>query len=145
MLIVSKNKDKIERLKKQLASDFEMKDLSDAQKILRIEIHMEKKNKSVWLTQKSYLEKVLEMFSMDEKTKPVCTPLAPHFKLSSSLFPSFQKEHDYMARVPYASVVGSLIYVMVCTRPEISQAISMVSRYMHNPGKDYWNVVKWIL
>ncbi|KAH9679278.1 hypothetical protein KPL71_026064 [Citrus sinensis] len=56
-----------------------------------------------------------------------------------------QEERDYMARVPYASVVGSLMYAMVCTRLDISQAVSMVSRYMHNPGKNQWLAVKWIL
>lgn len=50
-----------------------------------------------------------------------------------------------MARVSYASVVGSLMYVMVCIRPNISQAVSMISRYMHNPGKNHWLAVKWIL
>ncbi|KAH9662850.1 hypothetical protein KPL70_019489 [Citrus sinensis] len=145
MLIASKNRDEIERLKKQLTSEFEMKDLGDAQRILGMEIHRDKKNGSVWLTQKSYLKKVLEMFNMDDKTKPVCTPLAPHFKLSSSSCPRSQEERDYMARVPYASVVGSLMYAMVCTRPDISQAMSMVSRYMHNLGKNQWLAVKWIL
>ncbi|KAH9665312.1 hypothetical protein KPL70_020298 [Citrus sinensis] len=145
MLIASKNRDEIERLKKQLASEFEMKDLGDAQRILGMEIRRDKKNGSVWLTQKSYLKKVLERFGMDDKTKPVCTPLAPHFKLSSSSCPRSQEERDYMARVPYASAVGSLMYAMVCTRPDISQAVSMVSRYMHNPGKNQWLAVKWIL
>ncbi|KAH9782808.1 Integrase catalytic domain-containing protein [Citrus sinensis] len=132
MLIASKNRDEIERLKKQLAFEFEMKDLGDAQRILGMEIHRDKKNGSVWLTQKSYLKKVLERFGIDDKTKPVCTPLAPHFKLSSSSRPRSQEERDYMARVPYASVVGSLMYVMVCTRPNISQAVSIVSKYMYN-------------
>ncbi|KAH9793888.1 hypothetical protein KPL71_004697 [Citrus sinensis] len=145
MLIASKNRDEIERLKKQLASEFEMKDLGDAQKILGMEICRDKKNRSVWLTQKSYLKKVLERFGMDDKTKPVCTPLAPHFKLGSSSCPKSQEERDYMARVPYASAVGSLMYAMVCTRPDISQAVSMVSRYMHDPGKSHWLAVKWIL
>ncbi|KAH9741104.1 Integrase catalytic domain-containing protein [Citrus sinensis] len=145
MLIASKNRDEIERLKKQLASEFEMKDLGDAKRILGMEIRRDKKNGSVWLTQKSYLKKVLERFGMDDKTKPVCTPLAPHFKLSSSSYPKSQEERDYMARVPYASDVGSLMYAMVCTRPDISQAVSMVSRYMHNPGKNQWLAVKWIL
>ncbi|KAH9696084.1 hypothetical protein KPL71_023037 [Citrus sinensis] len=125
MLIASKNKDDIEILKKQLASEFEMKDLGDAQRILGMEIRRDKKNVSVWLTQKSYLKKVLERFGMDDKTKPVCTPLAPHFKLRSSSCPRSQEEHDYMARVPYACVVGSLMYAMVCTRSDISQAVSM--------------------
>ncbi|KAH9689127.1 hypothetical protein KPL70_015374 [Citrus sinensis] len=145
MLIASKNGDEIKRLKKQLTSEFEMKDLGDAQRILGMEIRRDKKNGSVWLTQKSYLKKVLEKFGMDDKTKPVCTPLAPHFKLSSSSCPTSQEERDYMARVPYASAVGSLMYAVVCTRPDISQAVSMVSRYMHNPGKNHWLAVKWIL
>ncbi|KAH9783016.1 hypothetical protein KPL71_009155 [Citrus sinensis] len=136
MLIPSKNRDEIERLKKQLASEFEMKDLGDAQRILGMEIRRDKKNGSVWLTQKSYLKRVLERFGMDDKTKPVCTSLAPHFKLSSSSCPKSQEERDYMDRVPYASAVGSLMYAMVCTRPDISQAVSMVSRYMHNPDLD---------
>ncbi|KAH9779099.1 Integrase catalytic domain-containing protein [Citrus sinensis] len=145
MLIASKNRDEIERLKKQLAFEFEMKDLGDAHRILGMEIRRDKKNESVWLTQKSYLKKVLERFDMDDKTKPVYTPLAPHFKLSSSSCPRSQEERDYMARVPYASVVGSFMYAMVCTRPDISEAVSMVSRYMYNPGKNQWLAVKWIL
>jgi hypothetical protein len=50
-----------------------------------------------------------------------------------------------MSRVPYSSVVGSLMYAMVCTRPNIAHAVGVVSRYMNNPGKEHWEVVKWIL
>ncbi|KAH9725397.1 hypothetical protein KPL70_007865 [Citrus sinensis] len=117
----------------------------DAQRILGMKIRRDKKNGSVWLTQKSYLKKMLERFGMDDKTEPVCIPLAPYFKLSSSSCPTSQEERNHMARVPYASVVGSLMYAMVCTRLDISQAVSMVSRYMHNPGKNQWLAVKWIL
>ncbi|CAL0327637.1 unnamed protein product [Lupinus luteus] len=49
-----------------------------------------------------------------------------------------------MSHIPYASAVGSLMYAMVCTRPDLAYAVSMVSRYMHNPGKDHWSAVKWI-
>ena len=50
-----------------------------------------------------------------------------------------------MAKVPYANAVGSLMYAMVCTRLDISQAISVVSRYMNDPGKGHWQAVRWIL
>jgi hypothetical protein len=50
-----------------------------------------------------------------------------------------------MSRVPYSSVVGSLMYAMVCTRPDIAHAVGVVSRYMNNPGKEHWEAVKWIL
>ncbi|XP_068466694.1 secreted RxLR effector protein 161-like [Phaseolus vulgaris] len=50
-----------------------------------------------------------------------------------------------MAKVPYANAVGSLVYAMMCTRPDISQTVSVVSRYMHNPSKAHWQDVRWIL
>ena len=50
-----------------------------------------------------------------------------------------------MALVPYASAVDSLMYVMVCTRPDIAHAVGVVSRYMANPGKEHWEAVKWLL
>jgi hypothetical protein len=59
--------------------------------------------------------------------------------------PKTVEEREYMTHVPYASAVGSLMYAMVCTRPDISHAVSMVSRYMHDPGRGHWDAVKWIL
>jgi len=50
-----------------------------------------------------------------------------------------------MTHVPYANVVGSLMYAMVCTRPDLSQAVSIVCRYMHDSGQGHWEAVKWIL
>ena len=49
-----------------------------------------------------------------------------------------------MKRVPYASAVGSLMYAMVCTRPDICYAVGMVSRYQSNPGPLHWAAVKHI-
>ena len=49
-----------------------------------------------------------------------------------------------MSKVPYSSAVGSLMYVMVCSRIDLSYAMSLVSRYMSNPGKEYWKAVQWI-
>ncbi|PKI72505.1 hypothetical protein CRG98_007108 [Punica granatum] len=50
-----------------------------------------------------------------------------------------------MANVPYASAIGSLMYTMLCTRPDIAYAVSVTSRYQSNPGPDHWTVVKNIL
>jgi len=77
--------------------------------------------------------------------KSVITPLAPHFRLSSEQSPTTLEDKAYMEHVPYASAVGSLMYAMACTRPDISQAVSVVSRFMANPGKAHWVAVKWIL
>ncbi|GJY97734.1 hypothetical protein Tco_0514644, partial [Tanacetum coccineum] len=76
--------------------------------------------------------------------KPVNTPLAAHFKLSSALCPQSDADDKYMSKVPYSSVVGSLMYAMVCSRPDLSYALSVVSRYMADPGKKHWKAVQWI-
>jgi len=67
--------------------------------------------------------------------KPVNVPLGGHFKLSKALAPTTENEKALMSEVPYASAVGSLMYAMVCTGPNIAQAMGVVSRYMSNPGK----------
>ncbi|KAE8690124.1 hypothetical protein F3Y22_tig00110926pilonHSYRG00104 [Hibiscus syriacus] len=125
--------------------EFEMKDFGEAKKILGMKISRDKKLGRLCLSQKEYLRKVLKRFGMNEKSKPVSTPLAPHFKLDASMSPKDDVEREYMSKVPYASVVGSLMYAMVCTRPDISQTVGVVSRYMHDPGKEHWQAVKWIL
>ena len=140
-----KKRVEINRLKSQLSSEFEMKDLGEAKKILGMEIARDRVKGTIHLTQKQHLTKVLQRFGIDSKTKPVSTPLASHFKLSSLLSPCTDEEREYMAHIPYASLVGSLMYAMVCTRPNISQAVSMVSRYMHDPAKSHWQATKWIL
>ncbi|KAG9442249.1 hypothetical protein H6P81_018103 [Aristolochia fimbriata] len=68
-----------------------------------------------------------------------------HFRLSSGLSPQNEKEKGYMLHVPYTSAVGCLIYAVVCTRPDISHVVSVVSRFMSNPGREHWQAVKWIL
>jgi len=50
----------------------------------------------------------------------VSIPLAAHFKLAVVLSPQSTEEEDQMSHVPYASAVGSIMYAMVCTRPDIS-------------------------
>nr|AAT44257.1 putative polyprotein [Oryza sativa Japonica Group] len=143
MLIAAKDKSEIEKLKAQLSSEFEMKDLGAAKKILGMEITRERHSGKLYLSQKGYIEKVLRRFNMHD-AKPVSTPLAAHFRLSSDLCPQSDYDIEYMSRVPYLSVVGSLMYAMVCSRLDLSHALSVVSRYMANPGKEHWKVVQWI-
>ncbi|KAE8725588.1 hypothetical protein F3Y22_tig00008386pilonHSYRG00069 [Hibiscus syriacus] len=116
MLIASKSQKEIDKLKAQLNQEFEMKDLGEAKKILGMEISRDRQRGKLCLTQKH-----------------------------SQLSPKTNEERVYMAKVPYVNAVGSLMYAMVCTRPDISQAVGVVSRYMHDPGERHWQAVKWIL
>ena len=76
--------------------------------------------------------------------KPVSTLLASYFNLSAKQSPSTEAELEEMKKILYASAVA-LMYAMVCTRPDLAQALSVVSKYISNPGRDHWQAVKWIL
>jgi hypothetical protein len=143
MLIATKSMKEITALKAQLSSEFDMKDLGAAKKILSMEIVRDRKSGLLYLSQKSYIEKVLHRLNV-HNAKPVSTPLAPHFKLSAKQCAETDADLEYMSKVPYSSAVGSLIYAMVCSRSDLSHAMSVVARYMSNPGKEHWKAVQWI-
>ena len=104
-----------------------------AKQILGMRITRDRKNRKLTLSQNEYIQKVLKRFSM-HNAKPVSTPFSSHFKISKEMCPKTQEEMDYMSKVPYASTVGSLMYAMVCTRPDIAHAVGVK-----------WIAVKWIL
>ena len=75
--------------------------------------------------------------------KPVSTPLGQHFRLSITQAPETHEEKRFMERIPYASMMGSVMYTMVCSRLDLAYAVSMISRYMSCPGKPHWQALKW--
>jgi hypothetical protein len=89
------------------------------------------------------VERILQRFNM-QNAKPVGTPFPNNEKISSEQSPSTEEERIEMSQVPYSSAVGSLMFAMICTRPDIAQAVGVVSKYMANPGRDHWTAVKWI-
>ena len=95
MLIIGRDIDKIDKLKKELSKSFEMKDLGPASQILSIKIFQDRTNVKLWLSQESYIEKVLNKFNIG-KAKPVNSPLGSHLKLSSKQSPSSEKEKEEM-------------------------------------------------
>jgi len=121
-----------------------MIDLGPAKQILGMRIERDRSSNRLYLSQEKYIEKVLGKFKMDN-AKAVSCPLAAHFKLSTKQCPSTDEEKKEIEHVPYASAVGSLMYAMVCTRPDIAHAVSTVSRFMSNPGRPHWEAAKWIL
>ena len=79
-----------------------------------------------------------------QDSKPVNVPIPVGVNLSVEQCPKTQEEEEDMSRVPYASAVGSLMYAMVCTRPYIAHAVGVLSRFMSNPRKEHWTVVKQV-
>ncbi|KAL5545377.1 hypothetical protein UlMin_005064 [Ulmus minor] len=79
------------------------------------------------------------------KSQLIKIPLVGHFKFSSDQCPNSDEEKKEMEKVPYSSAVGSVMFTMVSTRPDISHAISVLSRFMSNPGNEHWLGMNWLL
>jgi Reverse transcriptase (RNA-dependent DNA polymerase) len=144
ILIAGQDAQMIDMLKKEMSKSFNMKDMGQARQILGMQIIRDRKTRRLWLSQEKYIERVLERFNMQGAKKVSCL-LLNHLKLSKKMCPSTEKEKDEMSRVPHSSAVGSLMYSMVCTRPDITHAVGVVSGFLFNPGKQHWETVKWIL
>ncbi|GKB48936.1 retrotransposon protein, putative, ty1-copia subclass [Tanacetum coccineum] len=144
MLIACKSKADIGSTKSLLKKEFDMKELEEAKKMLGMEIVRDQSRKIMRVSQSGYISKILNNFRIDNG-KSVQMPLGGHFKLSLKDCPVRDCDVERMSKVPYANAVGSLMYLMVCTRPDIAYAVSVVSRYLANPGKNHWEAVKWIL
>ena len=71
------------------------------------------------------------------EAKSVSTPLGSHFKLSEEQSPKTEEEMDHMSKMPYASAISSLMYTMVCTRPDIAHVMGVVSRFISRPRKQH--------
>ena len=71
-------------------------------------------------------------------------PIPVGVRLFVEQCPKTQEEEEDMSRVPYASVVGSLMYAMVYTRLGIAHVVGVLSRFMSKPGKEQWTAVKQV-
>ena len=77
--------------------------------------------------------------------KALSTPLPTYYKLSQEDSLKSDEEQAEMSRIPYALAIGCLIYAIIATRPDITHAMGIVSRYMANPGKRHWEAVKGVM
>eukprot|EP00253_Pinus_taeda_P023224 PITA_23224 len=141
MLLVGNDKEIIQDLKTQLSSKFDMKDLGAANYILGMEIKRDRAKRKLWLNQRKYVETILQRFNMQD-SKPVKVPILVGVRLSAEQCPKAQEEEEDMSHLPYASAVSSLMYAMVCIRPDIAHAVGVLSRFMSKPGKEHWTAVK---
>lgn len=144
ILIIGNNIPMLHEVKRWLGSCFAMKDLGEAAYILGIKIFRDRSKRLLGLSQSTYIDQVIRRFKMEDSKKGG-VPMTKGTVLSKSQAPSEDHEIKRMEAVPYASAIGSIMYAMVCTRPDVSYALSMTSRYQQNPGIAHWTAVKNIL
>eukprot|EP00253_Pinus_taeda_P007234 PITA_07234 len=75
-------------------------------------------------------------------SRSVKVPIPVGVRLSTKQCPKTREEEEAMSHVPYASAIGSLMYAMVCTRPDIAHVVGVLSKLMSKPGKEHWTTLK---
>ncbi|GKA33491.1 zinc finger, CCHC-type containing protein [Tanacetum coccineum] len=131
MLIFGTDLEQVQMTKKLLSENFDMKDLGEADVILGIKI-LRKENR-LMLTQSHYIEKILKRFDSFN-----CLPVSTPFEVGSKLTYNTAR---ILAQNKYAKVIGSLMYAMTCTRPDIAYVVGRLSRHTSSPGKEHWDAV----
>jgi hypothetical protein len=135
---VCNNKDKLLQVKEELSRKFEMKDLGDLHFFLGMEVERDHAQRLLYINQIGYLKEILKRFRMED-CKAIGVPLDPKTKLKKNV-----NKDDEMVKVPYQQAVGSLMYAILCTRPDLAYPISVVSQHMANPSLEHWIAVKRI-
>ena len=143
MLLSGRHTGELTELIRKLRLKFAMKDLGPTRHILGMKISRHREKQQLFLSQTDYIGRVLERFNM-QSAKSASTSLLIHLRLSQRDCPTSGPKGEDMKSGPYAPAVGSLMYAMVATRPDISHAVGVVSRFMHNPDRSHWNAVKHV-
>ena len=106
------------------------------------------KGVSIKLHQEKYIYEVLQRFGFQHCT-PVYTPAVPNTFLTAEMpnYVHHAKDHNSskLSLALYLSVVGSLLWISISTRPEISQAVSQLCRFVHKPCLAHLTAVKHVL
>ena len=144
LIILSKSLENIHSLKKSFTEKFKMQDFGEAAVILGIRITRDFEEGTLGLDQKKYAEKVLARFGM-ENSHGTEIPLSISTQFSKDQCPITSKEKEEMAKVPYRQAIGSLMYLMVSTRPDLAYPLQILSRYGNNPGMLHWKALKKVL
>ena len=141
MLILGPDLEEVRKVKGELSLAFQMVDFGEASKVLGIRIRRNRKEGSLTIDQEEYVQGILERFEM-EGCKESAIPLATSLKLTKDMSPTSEEAMERMKEVPYREAIGSLMYLMVSTRPDIAAAVGILSRFLNNPGEEHWMAVK---
>ncbi|KAF3620293.1 hypothetical protein FXO38_32441 [Capsicum annuum] len=144
ILLASNNSGLLHEIKHSLNKMFDMKDLGEASFVLGIEIRRDRSRKLLEFSQKAYIDCILKRSQM-KNCKPGDVLMVKGDNLSLDLYPKNDLEKDSIKDVPYPSVVRSLMYAQVCTRPDIAFIVNALGRYQNNPGRSHWVATKKVM
>lgn len=132
------------RAKEELRGRYKLKDGGELSYMLGIKVERNRAERTISISQSAYIGRVLKRFRHEDCT-PASTPLPPGTKLSDLGSPENEVEKLEMDKLPFRELLGSLMYLYIGTRPDLSFAIQFLSRYQANPGRAHWNAALHVL
>lgn len=135
-LVASKSSSVLEKMIVRMKGEFEIT-LGDASKFVGVQIERNRDNKTMFIHQSEYVNRILSKFRMAE-AKPLSVPADPHTILGPAE-PDCEKQN-----VPYREAVGSLLFLSIVSRPDIAFAVNSVSKFLNNHDPSHWRSVKRI-
>lgn len=139
LMLFCKTMDHIEDIKSALKEEFSIKELGELKYCLGIEIHRKRDDHVIKINQQAYIKRLAEKFGVDQ-CKDVHTPADSNSKLSK-----LPEEEAFAPKYPYRELVGALMYIATCTRPDIAYAVGEVAKFCERYGKAHWAAAKRIL
>ena len=136
ILFATKSSERLEAVKKAISAQFEVKYLGELHYILGVTVNQNPEEKSIWIGQPNYVASLLEKYGMRD-AKPIAN--------TSTRLVKATEIDELVDKDLYQSAVGSLQYLSTITRPDITFAVSNVSKFCSNPTKQYWIAVKRIM
>jgi transposase InsO family protein len=131
----------ITEYKSKFNACYTLTDLGPIHWFLGIKITRDRSAHTISLSQTSYIDSIIARFKLED-AKSFSTPMIPGVNYSRLESPSDATEAARMEKVPYREAIGSLMYVSVATCPDITHAVSALSRFLDNPGSTHWEAVK---
>ncbi len=135
--------DEIKETANYLKSEFEMKDLGKTRYCLGLEL--EHRACGILIHQSGYVQKMLRRFDMD-KVSSVSTPMIGRsLDINKDPFrPKDEDEEVLGPEIPYISAIGALLFLALCTRPDISFSVNLLARFSSAPTQRHWSGIKII-
>ena len=143
-LLISSNQTVRDKIKQQLKSEFEMTEIN-SQCFVGLQWFRNRKEKVIEIHQHAYLETILNRFREFVKTRKYLTPMENSKLPTLEQCPTTNEERREMDNLPYASIVGALLFASRGSRPDIAHAVGIASRFNNNPGRAHFELLCRIL
>ena len=131
----------IDKLVEKLKNYTKLKDLGDVKRCFNINISRDRDKGLLFMDQTDYIADILKEYKMKD-CNPCHIPMDPNQTLSPDLSPKSQMELEYLSKIPFQNVIGSLMFLLQMTRPDLGHVVSTMSRINTSYNEHHWKTLK---